>query len=122
MKAKGIFYVLAIVSDLKRSKEFYEKTLGWKLGTDEANVAGFSFGSGYLVLHAENRSPEDRVYGGGMYVEVQVEDAAAEHARLSKLGLRVSSLDDRPWGERHFSFTDPDGYLWFVGQAIAGQH
>lgn len=46
MTAKGIFYVFAFVSDLAGSKSFYAETLGWKLGTDEQDVAGFSFGSG----------------------------------------------------------------------------
>jgi uncharacterized glyoxalase superfamily protein PhnB len=28
----------------------------------------------------------------------------------------VSSIHARPWGERNFSFSDPDGYLWEYGQ------
>ena len=48
MAIKGIFYVFALVSDMARSKKFYGETLGWKLGTDENDVAGFAFGSGYL--------------------------------------------------------------------------
>ena len=42
MAATGIFYVFAFVSDLARSKRFYGETLGWTLGTDEADVAGFA--------------------------------------------------------------------------------
>jgi catechol 2,3-dioxygenase-like lactoylglutathione lyase family enzyme len=114
---KGIFYILAFVSDLSRSKKFYGETLGWKLGTDEGNIAGFSFGSGYLVIHSDNRPMASRLYAGGMEVEVQVEDVAAEHARLKALGLAVGDLCDQPWGERNFHFTDPDGYRWSYGQA-----
>ena len=47
MAVKGIYYVLAYVSDLGRSKQFYKDKLGWELGTDEYGVAGFSFGTGY---------------------------------------------------------------------------
>ncbi len=39
MATDGIFYVLARVSDLARSKRFYGETLGWTLSTD----AGFAF-------------------------------------------------------------------------------
>ncbi len=53
MAIKGIFYVFALVSDMARSKKFYGEALGWKLGTDENDVAGFAFGSGYLVIHAD---------------------------------------------------------------------
>lgn len=120
MEAKGIFYVFAHVSDLARSKKFYAEMLGWKLGTDEDGVAGFAFGSGYLVLHADDRSRESRRYAGGMHVEVRVEDVDAEHARLRKLGVQVSELNDQPWGERNFYFDDPDGYTWWCGQAMRG--
>ena len=110
MAAKGIFYVFAFVSDLARSKRFYGETLGWTLGTDEQDVAGFAFGSGYLVVHADDRRGEARRYAGGMHVEVQVDDVDAEHARLRALGVAVSDLCDQPWGERNFTFADPDGY------------
>src|ERR1044071_7066370 len=112
MAIKGVFYVFALVSDLARSKKFYGETLGWKLGTEEENVAGFSFGSGYLVIHADN-SHSGASKTGGMHVAVQVEDANVEHARLQELDVEVSALQDQPWGERHFSFSDPDGYTWF---------
>ncbi|MEO8306789.1 MAG: VOC family protein [Pseudomonadota bacterium] len=117
MAPKGIYYVLVFVSDLERSKQFYRDTLGWKLGTDEQGIAGFSFGSGYLVVHRDDRPVGSRVYGGGMHVEVMVEDAPAEHVRLKGLGLAVSEVVDQPWGERNFNFSDPDGYLWSYGQS-----
>ena len=120
MTPKGIFYVFVYVSDLARSKKFYGETLGWKLNTDEKDVAGFAFGSGYLVVHADDREPGSRRYAGGMHVGVQVEDVDAEHARLSKLGIRASELRDQPWGERNFSFSDPDGYVWWYGKALRG--
>ena len=51
-----------------------------------------------------------------MQVEVRVEDVDAEHERLRQLGVAVSDLADQPWGERNFSFVDPDGYRWSYGQ------
>jgi len=116
MAATGIFYVFAFVSDLARSKQFYGEVLGWTPGTDEPDVAGFGFGSGYLVIHTDDRREESRCYAGGMQVEVRVEDVDAEHERLGQLGVAVSDLADQPWGERNFSFVDPDGYRWSYGQ------
>jgi catechol 2,3-dioxygenase-like lactoylglutathione lyase family enzyme len=115
MAIKGIFYVFAEVSDLARSKKFYGETLGWKLNTDEKDVAGFAFGGAYLVIHAggKRRSSD----GASMYVEVQVDDVNAEHARLKELGVDVGDLHDQHWGERNFSFHDPDGHTWFYGQS-----
>ena len=75
MSVKGFFYVEAFESHLDTSKKFYGETLGWKLNTDLPKVAGFFFGTGYLVLVLDNRPHASRQYAGGMYVEVQVEDA-----------------------------------------------
>jgi catechol 2,3-dioxygenase-like lactoylglutathione lyase family enzyme len=116
MAIKGIFYVFALVSNLERSKKFYGDILGWKLSTDEKNVAGFAFGNGYLVIHADESQPGNRK-PGGMHVEVQVDDVNAEHTRLRELGVEVSPLQDQHWGERNFYFSDPDAYTWFYGQA-----
>jgi catechol 2,3-dioxygenase-like lactoylglutathione lyase family enzyme len=116
MTASGVFYVFAFVRDLARSKRFYGETLGWTLGTDEADVAGFSFGGGYLVIHTDDRPEGARQYAGGMHVAVRVGDVDAEHARLRKLGVAVSELRDQPWGQRDFDFADPDGYQWWYGQ------
>src|SRR5678809_680094 len=106
MAIKGIFYVFALVSDLARSKKFYGDVLGWQLTTDETDVAGFAFGSGYLVIHSDRGQSASKV--GTMHVEVQVDDVDTEHARLQKLGIQVSELQDQHWGERNFYFSDPD--------------
>lgn len=117
MPVQGIFYVSILVSDLERSKEFYAETLGWKLGTDEDGVAGFHFGSAYLVALQDRRAEAERRYAGGMQVEVKVDDIDAEYARLQEAGVEVSELREQAWGERNFEFRDPDGYLWSYGQA-----
>ena len=116
MAIEGIFYVHAYVSDLGRAKRFYGETLGWKLNTDEAAVAGFWFGTGYLVAQLDQRAASERGRAGGMHVSVRVGDLDAQHARLAERGVEVGPIHARPWGERNFSFTDPDGYLWEYGQ------
>lgn len=117
MAVEGIFYVEIFVPDLARSKRFYGDTLGWKLGTDEAGVAGFHFGAGYLVVLADNRPEHERRFAGGMLVEVKVDDLDAQHTRLAKADVKVSAIEAKPWGERNFSFADPDGYVWRYGQS-----
>jgi hypothetical protein len=49
-------------------------------------------------------------------VAVRVDDVAEEHARLRGRGVDVGELSDVPWGERSFSFREPDGYLGSYGQ------
>jgi predicted enzyme related to lactoylglutathione lyase len=117
MAIEGIYYVHAYVSDLGRAKRFYGETLGWTLGTDEPGAAGFSFGTGYLVAVLEDRPAGERRYAGGLGVEVRVDDLDAQHARLTERGVAVTAIEKKPWGERNFSFADPDGYVWHYGQS-----
>jgi catechol 2,3-dioxygenase-like lactoylglutathione lyase family enzyme len=114
---EGIFYVRISVSDLKVAKRFYGDTLGWRLETDEAYVAGFWFGPGYLVAALEPSASKSR--DGGMTVTVRVDDLEAQHQLLKDKGVSVSSIESRPWGQRDFSFTDPDGYRWDYAQAAS---
>jgi len=116
MAIEGVFYVFALVSDLGRAKRFYGDTLGWKLGTDEERIAGFSFGSGYLVAHAGSRPESERRHARDMHIAVRVSGLEAEHARLAERGVDVSPIELHPWGERNFSFKDPDGYLWVYSE------
>ena len=116
MAIQGIFYVTAQVADLARAKAFYGDRLGWRLETDEPGVAGFWFGSGYLVAVQASSARG----AGGLNVAVRVDDVDAEHAALSQRGVGVSAIESRPWGQRDFSFTDPDGYQWQYAQ-VAGR-
>jgi catechol 2,3-dioxygenase-like lactoylglutathione lyase family enzyme len=122
MALEGIFYVRAHVSDLARTKRFYGEALGWSLNTDEPGVAGYWFGTGYLVATQDTRAANERTYGGGLNVAVRVDDIEAQHAALSQRGVAVTPIVSRPWGERNFTFTDPDGYLWEYGQPSAAQN
>ncbi len=121
MNVQGLFYVFLYVSDIERSKRFYGETLGWAKGTDEAHVAGFSFGNAYLVVHTDNRLESSRVYGGGAWVAVKVDDVEQAHAELSSRGVKVGEILEQPWGERQFYLDDPDGYHWSFGQATGGR-
>jgi uncharacterized glyoxalase superfamily protein PhnB len=41
---------------------------------------------------------------------VEVEDADAEYARLSAMGIPIEvELRDEPWGDRRFGVLDPNG-------------
>jgi catechol 2,3-dioxygenase-like lactoylglutathione lyase family enzyme len=116
VSVKGVFYIAVHVTDLVRSKQFYSEKLGWKLETDEPTVAGLRFGDGYVVLLADAASPELASRPGGMHVAVKVEEIESEHARLKGLEVPVSALVSQPWGEKSFSFKDPDGYEWSYGE------
>ncbi len=55
----------------------------------------------------------------GVLVTVELEDAAASHARARALGLEVVyPLRDESWGQRHYMVLDPNGLLVDVVELI----
>ncbi len=53
---------------------------------------------------------------GIFHVALHVTDLA----RLRDAGAPVGELLSQPWGERSFSFNDPDGYAWSCGEIQGG--
>lgn len=45
-------------------------------------------------------------------------DADQWHARLSTAGLPVTAVEDKPWGMREFTLTDPNGTYIRIGRSI----
>lgn len=106
-----------VTERLAESKAFYTEVLGF----------GVTFENEfYLLLHTPNQQAElsfllprhpsqqpifQKPFGGeGMYLTVEVDDVAAEYARIQKLGVPLAfDLREEPWGDRHFALLDPNG-------------
>ena len=107
------------VSDMGRAVAFYERA-GFE-------ARGWEDGAGYTFVHYDDESVFDlglaeegldaRSNRSGCYVIVA--DVAAWHRRLTEAQLAVTSLEDKPWGMREFTMTDPDGNSLRIGQGIS---
>jgi len=70
--------------------------------------------------HPSQPPGPERFNGKGMFITVQVADAAAEFDRLTGSGLSIAyPLHDEPWGQRRFALYDPSGTWLDVIQQIA---
>lgn len=107
-----------IVTDkLAESKAFYQRVLNF----------GVTFENDfYLLLHTPdqatnlafllpNHPSQQPIFqapfaGKGMFITIEVDDADAEYNRIKGLGIDIAvPIRDEPWGDRHFSFYDPNG-------------
>ena len=113
------------VSDLERSRHFYENGLGWKpaKGSDD-NIVFFSAGAVILALYPLSRLAADAALvpsGGGFggvtvsqnvgspaEVDAALAQAVAAGGTLLKKGRMVL------WGGYSGYFADPDGHPWEV--------
>lgn len=113
------------VTDLERSRRFYEQGLGWRpaKGTDD-NIVLFSAGSVILALYPLNRLAEDAEVVssgagfGGVTVSQNVGSPAEVDAALAQAvaaGGRILRKAQRVfWGGYSGYFADPDGHPWEI--------
>src|ERR671918_456102 len=113
------FRIAVPASDLDRSRAFYERLLG--MGADDTVPSRLYFHCGDFIvalidweieIHGERRPLHplpDNLY----FATDELEDVLA---RATEAGAAVTSpIEERPWGERSFYCTDPDGHpLCFV--------
>ena len=79
------------------------------------------FAGGAAFAAAINVTKEWGAETGKLSKQLQITagDATAYQVAAKGLGIDVSPLRDQFWGERNFSFHDPDGYQWSYGQQMA---
>lgn len=103
------------ISDMSEAGAFY-RGLGFDVEEfDEAYA---------LVLHNDEEilhlwsAPQLDVASNEAAGYFHVEDADFWHALWSNADIPLRVIEDRPWGMREFSFTDPSGNLIRVGHNI----
>jgi len=111
------------VSDLARSREFYER-LGWRRSGNNEGIVFFQAGGMALALYPRqelakdaNVSAEGQGFGGITlaYNARTREDVDAVLAEALKAGARLmKAAEDAFWGGYSGYFADPDGFLWEV--------
>jgi uncharacterized glyoxalase superfamily protein PhnB len=105
--------------DISVSAEFY-RALGFEIpwliesmGYVRHGSTSFLLQQFYVKEHADN-----------FMMQMLVESADDWHAHVlesgvvSRFGVHVAMPEDRPWGIRDFTLTDPTGVLWRIGQNI----
>jgi uncharacterized protein len=124
MKARVHIITLG-VKDLKKSRKFYEKGMGFGVSSaSKGDVVFFHTGGAILALYPWGKLAEDATVpekGSGFrgvalahnveereYVAQVLEQAEAAGGKI------VKKAQDAPWGGHSGYFADPDGHLWEV--------
>ncbi len=116
MKLEPLLYV----SDLSRSIQFYRDLLGLRIGVlfpneKDPTYAPVFIGESKLMLCLARDSNwqlhKDGLGGSGLQLFIQVENVDELFDRIEERVNVVESIETKPWGDREFSFSDPDNYL-----------
>jgi len=116
MRVSKISAVTLLVSDMKRSVEFYSKIPNFKMvyGGPDALFTSFLIddtAKSYLNLKLGKTHSTD--FGRIIFYTDDVDGLFAymqDDETVSELGKFESKPQDATWGERFFHMLDPDGY------------
>lgn len=117
------FYPVLMVDDVAASAQFYREVLGFQTTFEADWYVSLRFDGGELAIL--DRTHETIPAGfrepvSGLLLNVEVEDAAAEHTRMvgeMRLDERLP-LRDEAFGQRHFIVEAPGGVLIDVIEPI----
>jgi catechol 2,3-dioxygenase-like lactoylglutathione lyase family enzyme len=122
MTIKSFEIVSVPVSDQERAKRFYRDVLGFELLREEPMGPNQK----WIQLAPQGCSTTialvtwfDSMRPGGLQgVMLNVTDIDRDHAALTQRGLKLSEIQQQPWG-RFATFNDPDGNGWILRQPPA---
>lgn len=111
-------YPIIVTPRRAEARDFWAGVLGFDVGFDSSWFTWLAAEDGsaslaFMAPEHPSAPPGPEAFGGkGMCLELQVDDARAEHDRLVARGLQVAyPLTDEPFGQRRFGFSCPSG-LW----------
>ena len=106
------------VANVAATMDFMEKAFGFSRGVvlpdPDGRLRYAEMRHGESVLMLIRKGDETTATGGAaaLYTYVQDVDRALMQAR--EAGAGVGEAEDRPWGDRVATVTDPDGYRWVL--------
>jgi uncharacterized glyoxalase superfamily protein PhnB len=119
-------YPIIVTDKLTECRDFYARWFGFDVAFEAswfvylASAGDRSHGIAFMAADHPSQPPGPETFAGkGMFLTLQVADAAREFERLSKAGARIAyPLRDERWGQRRFSLVDPAGTWVDVVQHI----
>lgn len=121
----GVRYVCSLftVSDLQKSKKFYQDVLSQEIEVDLGE--NISFKGGFAIHDREhfqeiiNKNIDNTDVQNGVELYFESDDLDSIQNKLESLNsVFVHKIREQPWGQRVMRFYDPDGYLIEIGESM----
>jgi catechol 2,3-dioxygenase-like lactoylglutathione lyase family enzyme len=112
--------VSAVVSDMKKAKEFYAEKLGLEVATDYRQnddnwwvTLTLPGGGASITLARSSTTSNEPPKPGTLGFYLSTSDIAAAHKELNEKGVKLSEIQDNLYGPgsgvKFFQLQDPDG-------------
>ena len=106
------------VANVAASVTFLERALGFSRGVVLADTDGqlryAEMRHGDAVVMLVPRGDTASATGGAAGLYTYVDDVDSSLARARAAGAGVGEAEDKAWGDRVATVTDPDGYKWVL--------
>lgn len=106
--------------DFALSLHFYQ-ALGFTVAWSSDELAYLHHGDTSFLL--QNFFVKEHAHNFQMHLLVKSADDWHKHIEslgiVQDYGVAISDLQDRPWGMRDFTLSDPSGVLWRIGHALS---
>ena len=106
------------VANVAASATFLERALGFSRGVvlpdddGQLRYAEMRHGDAVVILVPKGESTSATGGAAGLYT--YVDDVDSQLARARAAGAGVGEAEEKPWGDRVATVTDPDGYRWVL--------
>jgi uncharacterized glyoxalase superfamily protein PhnB len=123
----GYLSPLLAVRDMKKTIDFYTKSLGFELKMAFPSAENPEYadiikdGMVLMFIPAKNHGIDTKEkFGTGVYLYMQIDgDIDQYYAELKKKGVKIAvEIKDEPFGVRDFTIEDADGYKLAFNQTI----
>lgn len=119
-------YPIVVTTRLAECRDFYTRHFGFQVVFEASWFVYMTpggddrFGVAFMASNHPSQPPGPEVFDGkGMFLTLQVVDAAVEFERLKRAGIAIAyPVSDEPWGQRRFGLFDPAGMWVDVVQKI----
>lgn len=127
MSLKSVGAITMFVEDPRRSKTFYQNVFDVPVIYEDDTSAAFGFENMIVNLITIPSAHElinpgvvaDPEAGSRFQLTIGVDDVDEACAQLAARGVvLLNGPMNRAWGMRTASFTDPDGHIWEIAQAL----
>ncbi len=106
------------VANVRASIEFLEKAFGFSRGVvlndADGNPRYAEMRHGQSVVMLSRKGDPAAATSGASALYTYVDDVDRALARARDAGAGVDTAEDKPWGDRAGTVTDPDGYRWVL--------
>jgi lactoylglutathione lyase len=116
--------------DLDASIRWYRDAIGFAVDQTferEGKIVAAVVSAGdirFVLNQDDGKLGWDRIKGQGLFLQINVADAADVDAAAVRIkaagGTLIDEPADRPWGVRMFQFTDADGFKFGISTPLKG--